>query len=33
MAKLPKPEELLSISYEPPKGNWMDTPAELKDGL
>jgi Fe-S oxidoreductase len=33
MAKLPKPEELLQMDYNPPRTeNWMDTPVELKQG-
>ena len=33
MAKLPKPAEMLDISYNPPKTPWMDTPAELREGM
>lgn len=33
MAKLPKPEELMKIDYNPPQTeNWMDKPVELKPG-
>lgn len=32
MAKLPKPEELLNISYQPPEVGWLDMPIELQEG-
>ncbi|HDH02452.1 MAG TPA: (Fe-S)-binding protein [Nitrospirae bacterium] len=33
MAKLPNADELSRIDYTPPKSRWVDTPAELKDGM
>ena len=33
MAKLPKPAEMLDISYNPPKTPWMDLPLELREGM
>ena len=33
MAKLPKPAELLDISYNPPKTPWMETPVEFREGM
>ncbi len=33
MAKLEKPEELIKIDHTPPKKDWMDTPAEFKEGM
>jgi len=33
MAKMPKPEELSKIDYNPPQKGWMDNPAELKEGI
>ncbi len=33
MAKMPKPEELSKIDYNPPQKGWMDNPAELKQGI
>ena len=33
MAKLPKYYELLNIDYRPPKGNWMDTPVNIRPGI
>ncbi|CAA7600024.1 4Fe-4S ferredoxin, iron-sulphur binding, conserved site [Acididesulfobacillus acetoxydans] len=32
MAKLPKQDELLQISYKPPKTPWMDLPVDFKPG-
>lgn len=30
--KLPKPEELIRIGYEPPRTAWMDTPVDFRPG-
>ena len=31
-AKIPKPEELISVRYEPPETPWMDTPVVFRPG-
>ena len=31
-AKIPKPGELIKISYDPPKTQWMDTPVDFRPG-
>jgi Fe-S oxidoreductase len=33
MAKLPKPEELSKIDFNPPKTGWMETPVVFKEGM
>jgi len=31
-AKIPKPEELIKVRYEPPNTPWMDTPVDFRPG-
>ena len=33
MANIPKYYELLNIDHNPPRGNWMDTPVNIKPGM
>jgi Fe-S oxidoreductase len=33
MAKLPKPEELSKVDFQPPKTGWMNTPVVFKEGM
>jgi len=33
MSKLPKPDELAKVTYQPPATDWMDTPVEFKPGM
>jgi Fe-S oxidoreductase len=33
MSKLPKPEELANVTYQPPATDWMDTSVEIKPGM
>ena len=33
MAKLPKPEDLLNISFNPPRTSWMKTKTDIREGF